>query len=229
MTVLPKAIGMLFGLLCLASLATAGDASQAVDRWLVTTYQLDTDNVEIEHLTDQVTELDNGAALTVLRPLSQKEPLGLFTLLTQVDYPDGRSEQMQVRVRIRKFAEVVVAADKFDRHATLTGSGFQLERTDITNLQEQPLTSLDAIAGLRTTRIIRKGTVVTSGMLEAIPDVEAGTEVSIVYSAGLCTITARGKALEAGYKGDLVRVKNADSGKIIHAAVIDNASVSVNP
>jgi flagella basal body P-ring formation protein FlgA len=220
---------MLFGLLCLALSANAGDQYKSVDRWLVDTYQLDTENYEIEHLTDQVTDLDNAAVLTVLRPLSQKEPLGLFTLLTQIDYPDGRSEQMQVRVRIRKFSDVVIAADKFDRHAAVKQSAFRISRTDVTNLQEQPLTSLEAIAGLRTTRIIRKGTIVTSGMLESIPDVEAGTEVSIVYTAGLCTITARGKALEPGYKGDLVRVKNADSGKIIHAEVIDNASVSVNP
>ena len=229
MTVLPKAIGMLFGLLCLASLATAGDQYKSVDQWLVDTYQLDMDNHEIEHLTDQLFTLDGSAAVTVLRPLSQKEPLGLFTVLAQVAYPDGRTEQMQVRLRIRKFADVVVATDKLDRHTTVDQSAFSVVRTDVTTLREQPVTSLDAMTGLRTTRIIRVGTVVTSGMIEAIPEVEAGTEVSIVFNDGLCTITARGKALEPGYKGDRVRVRNDASGKIIQAEVVDNASVSVNP
>lgn len=229
MTVLPKAIGMLFGLVCLASLATAGDQYKSVDQWLVDTYQLDVNDYEFEHLTDQVFHLDSSAKLSVLRALSQKEPLGLFTMLAEVESAEGRTEQMQVRVRIRKFSDVLVAVDKIDRHATVDPSTFAVTRTDVTTLNEQPLTSLEALAGLRTTRLIRKGTIVTSSLVEAIPEIEAGTEVAIVYTHGMCTITARGKALEPGYRGDMVRVRNEASGKIIQAEVVNTTSVSVNP
>lgn len=228
MSILSKAIGLLIGLLCLTSLSSAAPYEE-VDRWLIETYGLDTTVYEIEHLTDRLFDLDDNTALTVIRPLSIKEPIGLFSVLAQLDYPDGNGETMQVRLRIRKFAEVVVAKDKFDRNDPLDPSALSVERMDITTLREQPLRSVEDLAGLRTTRIIRRGTVLTAGMIEAVPDVEAGNEVDIVYQTGLCTITARGKALEPGYKGDLVRVKNAASGKIINAEIIDHGSVSVNP
>ena len=228
MSILSKAIGLLIGLLCLTSLSTAAPY-QEVDRWLIDTYQLDTATYEIEHLTDRLFDLDDNTTLTVIRPLSIKEPIGLFSVLAQIDYPDGSGETMQVRLRIRKFAEVVVAKDKFDRNDPIDLSALSVERMDITTVREQPIRSIDELAGLRTTRIVRRGTILTAGMVEAVPDVEAGKDIEIIYQTGLCTITARGTALEPGYKGDLVKVKNAASGKIIHAEIIDNTSVSVNP
>jgi len=226
---LTKAMGLLIGLLFLSLSATAGTHYEDVNAWLFETYQLDREVYEIEHLTDRLFELDDAAELTIVRPLSQKDPIGLYTVLAQVDHADGRSESMQVRMRIRKFADVVVAKDKFDRHDLLDPTALTVERADITTIREQPVRSINELDGLRTTRIVRRGTILTAGLVESIPDIEPGAEVEIIVQSGLCTITARGKALESGYKGDLVKVKNAASGKIIHAEVIDNVSVAVNP
>jgi flagellar basal body P-ring formation protein FlgA len=62
----------------------------------------------------------------------------------------------------------------------------------------------------------------------AEPDlVERGSPVEIVYRDGGLTILAQATALEAGSAGDVLRVRNADSGLIINATVQADGSLRV--
>jgi flagella basal body P-ring formation protein FlgA len=62
----------------------------------------------------------------------------------------------------------------------------------------------------------------------AEPDlVERGAPVEIVYRDGGLTILAQATALEAGSAGDVVRVRNSDSGVIVNATVQADGSLRV--
>ena len=65
--------------------------------------------------------------------------------------------------------------------------------------------------------------------MEQVPDVESGREVSIVYNAGPCRISALGVVLQKGMAGDYIKVKNKSSGKIVLARVVDESAVAVDP
>lgn len=216
-------------LLSAGALADPKLPSEQVVEWLYDTYTLDSEWNEVEVLTELDENCEPGAIVDVDRPLSQKEPLGLFTLLVDIFEGDGPPRQAQVRLRVRRFADVLVASDRITRFDPVDESALQLERKDITNLREQPVTSVEEIRGLRYTRNLRRGTILTSRCVEAVPDLRDGAEVTIVYSSGPCIITALGKALESGYVGETVRVRSDASGKIIRAEVADGATVRLAP
>lgn len=217
-------------LLLTATFATAlAGPKDDVREWVVDTYQLDPQWYELEVLEGRLDYIERDYSIAVDKALTQKDPIGLFSVLATVQYPDGNTESVQVRLRVRKFADVVISKDRLGRFDLLSADKFTVDRQDITNLREQPLTSVDNVAGMRAARNIRRGDILTTGSIEPIPDIEAGNDVTIVYQEGPCTITALGKALERGYRGETVRVRNTSSGKIITAEIIDNSSVSVTP
>lgn len=222
---------ILFWLLILT--ATFGSSiagpKEDVAEWVIDTYQLDPKWYEIEILDGRLDHIERDFTVAVDKPLTQKDPIGLFSVLATVAYSDGSTETAQVRLRIRRFADVVVAADRLGRFDALVSEQFEIKRMEVTNLREQPLTSTDSLGGLRAARNIRRGDVITTRSIEPIPDIEAGGNVTIVYQDGPCTITAMGRSLQRGYRGETVRVRNVSSGTIITAQIRDNSTVTVTP
>ena len=120
-------------------------------------------------------------------------------------------------------------ADKIRNRQLLTGQCLTIRRMDVTSLNETPLRTLSEIDGFRARRNLRRGTILTTGAVEPVPDIEAGRELTIVYVDDLYRITVAGVALQAGMAGEYVKVKNKQSGKIIVARVIDKTAVAVDP
>jgi len=208
---------------------SATPTEQAVIDRLVETYAMDTSEYVIEVLANRLKATEIDPAGLSLRPLTKKEPLGLFSVAARIEQ-DGRTvESGQVRFRITRFATVLVAVDRIRRNEMLTGENLALQRVDVTSLKEKPFAAISAVVGLRSTRTLRQGTILTGSSAELPPDIEAGTAVSIVYTDGLCRITAPGTALQPGLAGDYVKVKNTSSGKIIVARVVDQNAVAVDP
>ena len=58
--------------------------------------------------------------------------------------------------------------------------------------------------------------------------VEQGAAVQIYFTAGGLTISASGVTLQPGAAGDLVKVRNVDSGKIISGTVMANGTIRVS-
>jgi flagella basal body P-ring formation protein FlgA len=198
-------------------------------RRMMETYDLDSGCYEIEILSNQLEDQVLVDTSLTIRALSQKEPLGLFTVMAAVAKNGQELAGGQVRMRIHKYADVVVASDRIVRNEELDTSRFIIQRMEVTNLIEQPLTDLAELANYRAKRNLRMGTIVTSSAIEAIPDIERGHETVIVYDDGYCHITAPGVALQSGSVGEYIKVKNKATRKIIIARVIDDGEVAVDP
>lgn len=184
---------------------------------------------EIEVLSNQLQGRTITDSSLSLRPLTQKDPVGLFTVLATLTENGKTVATGQVRMRIRRYAEVLVANDRIRRGDTIDSSMVVVERMEITNLIEQPLMSRQDLTGSRARRNLKKGTIITTGSIETIPEVESGRETLIVYNDGLCRVTAAGIALQAGAVGDYIKVRNKATKKIITARVIDDGAVAVDP
>jgi len=216
-------------LIFLAQSVCAVDFDQALLDKVREQFRLDGEAYEIDILSNRLkTRIVSPVDLS-LRPMTQQEPLGLFSLQVEIVHDGVIIERGQVRLRIKKFAEVLVAADKIQRHQILDESQFELKRTEVTSLREQPVVSFAELTGYRAKRNLRLGSILTTGALEPVPDIDVGGEVTIVFSDAWGSITVPGQVLETGRIGDRVRVKNCASGKIVEATVISDKSVEVNP
>ena len=197
---------------------------------ILSRYQLDSTWYVVDILSNQLktTVLESGESLEI-RPISQKEPIGLFTIAAAVTRGGQVVEKGQVSVRINRFAEVLVATDNLRLHDIVSPDNFALKRMDITSLPEQPVQSFSAIADYRLKRNVGKDQVLTSGAVEPVPDIDVGGEVSIVCHSDLFSVTTTGQAMQKGYVGDQIRVKNRSTNKVMLATVVDRRTVSVQP
>jgi flagella basal body P-ring formation protein FlgA len=95
------------------------------------------------------------------------------------------------------------------------------------SLQHGVILNKEDMIGMTPRRMAHGGKFLLATMLERPQLVERGESVTITFRQGPLTLTAKGKALQSGAKGDIVRVTNVASAKTIDATVNDTNSVIV--
>ena len=87
-------------------------------------------------------------------------------------------------------------------------------------------TSMSEVIGRKAKFNLARGAVIKTRQLEIVYPVEKGKAVLIVADNSRLSITVNAIALEAGQLGDMIRVKNSTSGKILNAIVTGEKKVS---
>ncbi len=126
---------------------------------------------------------------------------------------------------IRWFRNILIAARDIGAHELITADAVRLERQEVGHLPAGYLTDLAEAVGSAVRRPLTPGTVVMKTMLEKPLVVRQGTTVVIVAKTGVLEVTAMGEALQDGKGGQLIRVRNLQSRKIILAQVLDEGTV----
>ena len=220
---------LIFFLLCSSLFSAVEDNSQIIVDELINMYHLNSDDYEFEILSSYVGLNKISSGNFSIKPITQNDPIGIFSIIVSIYKNNNIVESGQVRLKIRKFQEVLIASDKIKRQSLFNDENVVLARTEVTSLNEKPLTEQSNLLGHRAKYNLRKGTILTMSTMEQVPDVESGREVSIVYNAGPCRISALGVVLQKGMAGDYIKVKNKSSGKIVLARVVDESAVAVDP
>jgi flagella basal body P-ring formation protein FlgA len=154
-------------------------------------------------------------------------PRGLISLKVEIYKDNSLLIDGQARFRIRHFSDVLISTGRIGRNKILNSNNFQIKRMEVTSLTDTPLSSERDLSGRWTRRSIGTGQILTNRMFEQIPTVRAGQEVSILYKTSTLQIKTAGTALQPGITGDIVRVRNNQSNKIITCAILDKSTVQV--
>ncbi len=96
-------------------------------------------------------------------------------------------------------------------------------------LQHDIVLNADDLTGLTPRRMLEAGKPVRGNELERPQLVTRGDTITITYHSGPMVLTAQGKAMQSGAKGDMIRVVNASSNQTIDAFVEDQYVVAVMP
>lgn len=104
-----------------------------------------------------------------------------------------------------------------------------LESIDVPGRQVSSKTILDpqAIIGMTPRRTVVAGTPLAADDLTAPQIIQRGQTVLMVYKSGPLILTAQGKALENGAKGDLVRVVNSSTNRSLQAVAVAENEVEI--
>ncbi len=163
-----------------------------------------------------------------IEPLTRGEPSGLLVLLVKL-YDKGKEvEKGQIRVRISHFDQVLVTADKILRNEKITPAHLKRERREVTYLTNKPVVDPDDYLNCRAKKNINMGEIVTTDLIENIPLLNPGEKVNIIYEGTGFQISTRGVVLEDGYPGEVIRVKNSESNKVIACTVMDEETVHIS-
>ena len=93
------------------------------------------------------------------------------------------------------------------------------------NLLKQPPDVVDDVheaIGKRVKSRIQAGGTIRKSSIDIPPLIQKGKRIKMIYQSSGLTATAGGEALEDGYKGLLIKVRNESSKRIVDA-IVDGA------
>jgi len=172
--------------------------------------------------------LPNGTIeLTVLKPTRGVTP-GPRHFLISAQVNGQEDARFWVDSEIQVYDDVIVTSQPLAHYETISPEKVRLERRNLGDISDLPLTSLEALEGRQAARAVEVNRVLTVSMIELPRVVRRGGVVTLVYeSIGLYVETV-GKALEPGRVGDRIRVENPSSGKVVEGEILGDRRVRVN-
>ena len=89
------------------------------------------------------------------------------------------------------------------------------------------VTKLDELDGKVAKRTLLPGRYITVNSIRDAWLVEQGAAVQVYFAAGGLTISATAVTLQSGSAGDMVKVRNIDSGKVFTGTVMADGTIRV--
>jgi len=191
-------------------------------------YDLDPVSVEIEIRKNKIRADESDYDSLEVVPMSNSEPRGLVPFKVSLFKAGRPVTKAQIRARISWFEYALVTTDAVRRHDIVTLDKFGIEKVETTYLTDKVLNSPEQLNDRWARKNIKKGQIITTALVEKIPAVISGKNIDIIYKTEAMEISAAGVALEAGYVGEKIRVRNSQSRKVIACTIIDGKTVQVN-
>jgi len=156
-----------------------------------------------------------------VEPLDTRSPVRMRFLARCSDTPGWRYEYV---VRARVTAMVAVASAPVAANEALTDAQVTIERRDISNIAD-PITTPEDAVGQMSRRMLRPGDILRSGQLSSPVVVKRGDAVTMSARRDGIEVSTAGEALDAGARGAVVRVRNANSGQVVRMRVAGPGAV----
>lgn len=131
----------------------------------------------------------------------------------------GKPWKIYVPVRIATLESVVVSRRPIVRGQTIQAADVNLKQMDVARFHRAYYTRIGDIVGLTSKRAIKPGATLFANMLQRRKLVKRGAQVEILVSAGGLHVRMAGKALSDGGRGDRIKVRNLNSGKVITGTI----------
>jgi flagella basal body P-ring formation protein FlgA len=135
---------------------------------------------------------------------------------------------LYVPVTISALAEALYTARPLLRGELLDSSAVEVRRMPLDKLPVNSLSDTENLASLEAVRPLRAGVPLTLNAVRARQVVRQGQEVVIEANTAGIQVKMTGTALKSGSYGDLIPVRNRNSGRVIEAAVRNEGLVTVN-
>lgn len=102
-----------------------------------------------------------------------------------------------------------------------------IARRVISRKGQLPLTDPQKLAGKQARTYVPAGAMIFPSMYENVPVIKPGERVNIVFETEMIKVTVEGLARQKGGIGDMIRVVNLSSRKVIRAEVVDSNTVAL--
>ncbi len=137
------------------------------------------------------------------------------------------SWKLHLPVSIRLFDDVLVTRNPVSRGAAIDSAQLITRKQEVSRYSDGYYRPGDPVDRLQARRNLPAGTPITARNVEPRLAVRSGEAVTIRLSIRGLDIKSRGKALQSGPIGKVIRVKNDRSGRIIEGEIIAPGQVRV--
>jgi len=135
--------------------------------------------------------------------------------------------KVPVYFNVRVFEFVAITKGKTRRKQPLTKENVFIARRETTRLRGMAFSSIDDLKDMTTTTPVQSHTILTDYMVETPPTMKQGSLVKLIVKESGFRIVTKGLAQQTGYKGDVIKLKNLDSKKMLYGKILNSDSVQV--
>jgi flagella basal body P-ring formation protein FlgA len=186
------------------------------------------ESVRVDFLSKEPESLpQNREVVLRVEPAGNQDFIGDMVFLVK-SYKDGnllRTESVRTRIEVQR--DVVTAARGLSAGIVLAESDVRTVSRWIRRIHPHALSSPEETSGKRLTAKVAAGAEIFATMLKEIPLVRKGKMVKMVFDNGAMQIVTVGLSEEDGVAGNIIRVKNITSNKIIYARVLSDSLVGI--
>lgn len=125
------------------------------------------------------------------------------------------------------YGNVLVASRPVSAGTTLVEDDVALKEVRLDQLRPGALARTEEVVGKKTRRGLKTEEPLYREMLDIKPDVNNNDLVRLIITGDGFELSARGKALEKGFVGDLIRVIVVGSKKVLEGVIVDKETVEI--
>jgi flagellar basal body P-ring formation protein FlgA len=186
------------------------------------------DTVRVDFMS-QETESDSLSNDVVLRiePAKNQDFIGDVIFLAKYFRNGNLVKTQSVRARIEVQRDVVTAARGIPSGTILKEGDIRIVSRWVSRINPQSLDPAEPISGKRLSTQVASGAEILANMVKEAPLVRKGKTVKMVFDNGLMQIVTVGLSEEDGTAGNIIRVRNITSNKIVYARVISDSLVGI--
>ena len=150
-----------------------------------------------------------------------------FSVLLAAPNAENPIQTLELSGEIVKTVSIPVATNTVQNGDLINKNMISWVEIEERQLQSDTVTNFADLHNMTPKRVLFSGKPISASDVMAPRLVERGSEVTMVYQSGGMNLTARGKALQSGSKGEIIRVMNTASARPIEAMVTDSRMVTV--
>lgn len=149
----------------------------------------------------------------------------LSRIRVDVRCEEGQGWDMAVTVKPDIYLPIVVARQGLERGHVIAPDDIAIKKLNISNTRGNYVTQPDDVMGLTVKRRVRELQPVAMNQLDSPVLVERGQRVMMIAEQGGVQAQTVGEAMKKGRKGEMIKVKNESSERIVSAIVTDSGVV----
>jgi len=146
----------------------------------------------------------------------------------QVSCATSSSWSLMLTAEIEVWRKVVVIRDHLSRGERINLNSLTLQERNIGNLQRGYFTDLSDVSGNVSKRSLRAGVAIDPSMIDLPIIIRRGQEVTLRVEHPGLSVNMKGIALSKGRKGDVIKVKNSRTDKVLFGTIIHADLISIN-
>ena len=135
--------------------------------------------------------------------------------------------QIHLPVRVDIFDDVLVSKTPLVKGQLIDANNVKLKKMKVSSLFNGYFREIVALTGLQAKRNLARNSILTSANLQPRKLVRSGQRVIIVLNLKGLEVKSSGQALQSASLGQLIKVKNTQSNKIVEGVVTADGQITV--
>jgi flagellar basal body P-ring formation protein FlgA len=139
------------------------------------------------------------------------------------------SKAIRVTGRMQKMLNIPVLNRRVLKNEMIMAKDIKWVKSPSKRVQNDIILHVDDLVGKTPKRGLRAGALIRSSEVQRPILIEKGSLVTLVLKTPLMVLTSQGRAVDPGANGDVIRITNTQSNKVVQAVVSAAGIASITP